>query len=263
MGIGSAILGAAAVSGVASIGSGLLGSSAAKSAASTQAGAATTAAQLQALQFENTEATLTPFIEQGQRANSALSNLTGTNSGGNPLTAPLTAPFQPTMAQLSATPGYQFTLQQGELANQNSFAAQGLGTSGAAVKGADNYAEGLASTTYQQQFQNYLSQNQQIYNMLSGQQSLGENAAAGVGSLGQSAASNEGNALTAGAAANAAGTVGSANSLSNALGGIAGAGSQAALLTALGGSGSLFSNGAPSGSQVEDGIQGVQDLGGF
>jgi hypothetical protein len=59
----------------------------------------------------------------------------------------------PTQAQLEATPGYQFTLQQGLESTQNSAAARGLGNSGAALKGAATYATGLANQTYQNQFQ--------------------------------------------------------------------------------------------------------------
>jgi hypothetical protein len=122
------------------------------------------------------------------------------------------------MSALAQTPGYQFTLQQGQLATQNSFAAQGLSASGAAVKGAAQYAEGLASTTYQQQFQNYLNQNQQIYNMLYNQTSMGESAAATAGSQAIQGSANIANTLTSGAAATAGGIMGSANAISGGLG---------------------------------------------
>lgn len=210
----SAALAASAVA-AASIGGALISSSGAQSAAQTQATAATTAAQLQQQNFQQTQNNLSPYVQAGATALPTLQGLTGTGAGGNPLTSALTAPFQPTQAQLAATPGYQFTLGQGLESTQNSYAAEGLGQSGAAEKGAANYAEGLASNTYQQQFQNYLSQNSQIYNMVAGVSGSGQNAAAGLGSL---SLNNTGavNALnTAGAAATAAGTVGSANALSN------------------------------------------------
>lgn len=60
-------------------------------------------------------------------------------------------------AALEATPGYQFTLDQGLKATQNGFAAQGLASSGAAMKGAATFATGLADSTYQQQLNNYLT----------------------------------------------------------------------------------------------------------
>lgn len=80
---------------------------------------------------------------------------------------------------LENTPGYKFALDQGLKATQNGFAAQGLASSGAAMKGGAQFAEGLASQTYNQQLQNYLqsfnsnlnnynSQFQNAYNAYSG-----------------------------------------------------------------------------------------------
>lgn len=63
-------------------------------------------------------------------------------------------PNQMTQAELEATPGYQFSLNQGLRAAQNSAAARGLGVSGAALAGAAKFATGLADNTYQNQFAN-------------------------------------------------------------------------------------------------------------
>lgn len=232
MGITAAIVG-----GAASLGGAVVGGNAAKSAANTQANAALSAQQQQEKQFETTQANLNPFIKAGQSAAGQLATLTGAGPGGNPLTSPLTALFQPTQAQLESTPGYQFSKTQGLEATQNSFAAQGLGQSGAALKGAANYAEGLAGTTFQQQFQNYLNQNQQVYSMLSGQAGVGENAAVGAGSLGQANVNAQSGLTTGAAAAQAAGTVGAANAIQGGLNGAAGSG----LLYAAGQDG-LFGN---------------------
>lgn len=231
-----------AVSGAAALGGAVLQGSAAKEGAKLQADAANTASANTMAMFDKTQKNLAPFVSGGQNALTALQSLTGTGPGGNPLTAPLTKPFQPTMEQLEQTPGYQFSKQQGLLATQNGFAAQGLGSSGAALKGAANYAEGLASTTYQQQFQNYLAQNQQIYSMLGGQATIGENAAAQTGTQGLAATGQAGQYGTAGAAAGAAGTVGAANAGANALTSIGNVGNNAAMLLALNNSG-LFANG--------------------
>lgn len=246
------------VSALGSVASGAIGASAAQSAAQTQAQAADQASSNTLKEFEQTQANLAPFVSGGQNALTALQGLIGTGPGGNPLTSPLTAPrsatFSPTMAQLQQTPGYQFSLNQGQMATQNGFAAQGLGTSGAAVKGAANYAEGLAGTTFQQQFQNYqteflntLGQNQQIYNMLGGQAQLGENAGAISGQQGLQATGQAGNFLTSGAAASAAGQIGAANSVIGGISGATGGLSNAALLLSLNGSG-LFGSGGGSGS---------------
>ena len=87
-----------------------------------------------------------PYITAGNTATTNALNLA--NQGFN---------FNDTQAQLEATPGYQFTLAQGLESTQNGAAARGLGVSGASQKAAANYATGLASNTYQQQFGNALS----------------------------------------------------------------------------------------------------------
>jgi hypothetical protein len=110
-------------------------------------------------------------------------------------------------AFLEATPGYKFALSQGLKSVQNSAAARGLGTSGAALKGAAGFATGLADQTYQSN----------LLNPLMALSNLGENAAMQSGSLGQSGLANA-NALSIGGAnASAAGTVGSANALAGGL----------------------------------------------
>lgn len=231
----AAIIGAGAISAGTGLVSGIMGSNASQQAANTQAQAADEAAQVQMNMFNTTQANLQPYMQAGNSALAALQGGigTGAQTAGGPSYGSLIAPFQPTMAQLSQTPGYQFTLQQGLQAAQNGYAAQGLGSSGAAIKGAANYAEGLAGTTYQQQFQNYLTQNQQIYNMLGGVASQGENAAANLGNVGVNTGSNVGNSLMSAGAASAAGTVGSTNALTGALSGIGSTASNTGLLMAL------------------------------
>lgn len=238
-----AVLASGAISAGTSLLGGLNSSKAATQAADVQSQAANQAAQNQLAEFGQIRSDLAPFRDAGSGAISTLAPLIGTAPGTNPLTAPLTRPFAPTLAQLQQTPGYQFVLDQGQKAVTNSFAAQGLGSSGAALKGAANYAEGLAGTTFQQQFQNYLAQNQQIYNMISGQGNLGENAAAQTGALGTQNTLAANNFATSGAAATAGGIVGSANALNSALSGISGAGSSTGLLLALN-QGGLFGKSA-------------------
>lgn len=218
-----ACISAAAIGG-SSLFSGALGAGAASSAAKDQMQASEFAAQLQKEMFDLTQGKLAPWVTGGQGALAQLLKLTGAGPNGNPLTAPLTAPFKPTMAQLSKTPGYQFALQQGELATNSQFGASGLHESGAEAKGVTSFAQGLASGTYQQQFQNYLTQNEQIYNMLSGESSQGENAAAMTGTAAQQFGLNAGNFITQGGNAQAAGAIGEANALSGGLSGLGNAG---------------------------------------
>lgn len=156
--------------------------------------------------------TLNPYISAGTNA------LTQYNAALPQLTAPFSA------ATLPSTPGYQFTLDQGLKSTQNSYAAMGLGSSGAAMKGAAGYATGLAQNTYNQQFGNYLAQNAQIGNLLFQPASLGAGSAntlAGVeGQLGAAGlggavqtGGNVGNAIMGGGNAIAGAAAGSANAL--------------------------------------------------
>jgi hypothetical protein len=165
--------------------------------------------------------------------------------GNGGLLEPWNNQFQaPTAAQAEQTPGYQFTLGQGEQAVQNSAAASGGLLTGGTLKATTGYAEGLADTTYQQTYQNALQQYQQAYNQfqnnqtntfnrLSGVSGVGQTAATNLGQQGQAAASNVGSInLTTGAqqgqqlnnagAATASGYTGVANSLSGGISNIAG-----------------------------------------
>ena len=302
----TAILGAGAIGGISSLIGGANSASAATQAAQIQAQAATQASQLQyqaeqqALgfqqqQYQTTQQNLGPYMAAGGAGLSDLLASTGSLAGQvqgavqsiTPITSALTGPPPNNMALLAQTPGYQFTLQQGLQATQNSYAAQGLGTSGAALKGAANYSEGLASTTYEQQYQNWLNQNllqtqtlqaqnqqqqaqsgllmqqpQTVYNMLAGLTQTGAQAALGQGQIGtqlasgmgqtaQTGATAIGQGITGAAAASAAGTVGSANAINSAVSGLGGAGSNTALLLALNQAG-LFGGGAATSSGALD-----------
>ena len=61
----------------------------------------------------------------------------------------------PTAAEAAATPGYQFQFDQGLNALQRSQAATGI-TGGGAAKAAEQYGQGLASTNYQQAYNDAL-----------------------------------------------------------------------------------------------------------
>lgn len=202
---------AAGVGAAGAIGGSLISSSAAKSAANTQANAALTAAQLQEQEQQQVRADLSPYNETGQGANAELASLYGVP---NPLSSgAATVPSSASeLAALRGTPGYQFALTQGLESTQNSAAARGLGTSGASLKGAAQYAEGLADTTYQTNLLNPLE-------YLSGQ---GESAAAQTGVLGTQGAANAGAGIVGAGNASAAGTVGSANATSSGISALAG-----------------------------------------
>ena len=196
--------------GVISAGANIFGS---QSAANAQTTASNNATQAQLAEFNQEQATEAPYVAAGTNAQ-------------NMLTAALpslTAPINMSEATLQETPGYQFNLTQGLKSTQSSAAARGLGTSGAALKGAATYATGLADSTYQNQFNNAQTNRTTAYNDLAGVSQLGQAAAANVGSAaiqtGNSVASNilgAGNATAAADTASGSAVGSAASSASNA-----------------------------------------------
>lgn len=173
-----------------------------------QADAANRAADLEQQQYQQTRSDLLPFTTAGQGATNLL-------TGALPS---LAAPINMDEATLRNTPGYQFNLNTGLKAAQNGVAVRGLGTSGAAFKGAETYATGLADSTFQNQFANANTNKQNAYNFLMGTAGLGENAAAQSGQIGQAGAATAGQSITNAGTATAAGIVGAGNALTNAAG---------------------------------------------
>lgn len=199
-----------------SVTSGVLGyegeqgvANASENAAQLQAQEAQNALNFQEQEFNTQQSNEAPFLKAGQGAIGDLSQLL---APGGALSRPWTGTFQaPTAAQAAATPGYQFTLQQGQNAIQNSAAAQGNLLSGGTEAALDQYSQGLASTNYQQAFNNALTQYGTAYNTFENNQAnqfnrlasvagLGQTSAGQLGQEGQQAASNVGNIdLTTGA----------------------------------------------------------------
>ena len=204
-----AILGA----GVLSAGASVYGST---QAADAQKSAAQQATQAQMAMFNATQGYLSPYRQAGQ--NALTQQLGMAQKGFN---------FNPTMQQLQQTPGYQFNLNQGLQSVQNSAAARGLGTSGASMRGAADYASGLASNTYQQQFTNALQQYQTNYNNLGAISGLGESAAAGTGNAATATGQSIGDNITGAGNATAAADMAMAN-------GVSGAGNNSLMMYMLG-----------------------------
>lgn len=139
--------------------------------------------------------------------------------------------FQFDPSQLATDPTYQFELQQGELAGNRQLAAQGLEGSGAAVKDAAQFAQGLASTDvnniYGRQLQTYQTNVNNLENLAGAGQTAsqyqgntGLTAAQGAGTFGYQGAleggdfglqgsSYQGNANTQAGLDLATGTIGS------------------------------------------------------
>jgi hypothetical protein len=191
------------------IGTGLLSAGAtiysADKASQAQTDAANTAAAAATHAFDTTNTNLAPYRQIG---NTAADSLTSKLSD-------LTTPITMDQSTLEKTPGYQFNLTQGLKAAQNSAASRGLGTSGAALKGATTFATGLADNTYQNQFSNANTNQSNAYARLSGLVNTGENAAAGTGTAATTAAGQIGQAATNAGNAQAAAYNQSGSAISN------------------------------------------------
>jgi hypothetical protein len=214
---------AAAIGGVASLAGAYISSNAAKDSAKVQSDATKAAAAQTQDNYGQIRSDLQPFVQSGYNA---LSNV-------NARLPDLTTPFNPTQAQLEATPGYQFIKSQGLQAVQNSAAAKGLGISGAALKGAADYATGLADSTYKDQFNIDQANKNNAYTKLMGLVGTGGSAANQTGGFAQNANNAATGYLTSGAAATAAGDVGSANAISSGLNNATNQYNQYALLNRL------------------------------
>jgi hypothetical protein len=243
MGLGLALAGGLGAAG--SITSGIMGSNAAKTAAGEQVNAENNALDFQKQIWSQEQQNASPYLSAGSTSlgnlMTALSN--GTFGAGSNASAPtfnqtFTAPTQ---AEAQATPGYQFTAQQGSKGVLEGAAAAGGAISGGTLKALDTYNTGLANSTYNDVFNRSLAayntglsayqanlqgyqanlQNQaQQYNQMLAPVQLGENAATNLNNQGQAVATNTGNLMTGIGNAQASGTVGSSNALT---GGITGA----------------------------------------
>lgn len=193
MGIG------AAIGAVAGIGSAIIQSSAAGDAANaaTQASSANNATTLGI--YNANKANAQPFINNGVQASNQQAALLGL--GGDPTAA------QNAFTKYLGSTGYNFQLGQGLNAVNNNYATRGALDSGAEVKALSDYAQGQASNS----FQNY-------FNNVGGVTNTGlaaTNALAGVGTnVSGQIASNNNNAATA--QGNAA--IAQGNAFSNGLG---------------------------------------------
>lgn len=254
---------AGAISAGGSILSGLIGGSAASKAAkqqaaagqaaSTLAGQAGTQAQnFQQQQLNRESANEKPFVGAGQQTVGSLAHLL---APGGQLTQGYGSFNAPTGVTEQNDPGYQFRLQQGQNALQNSAAARGGLLSTGTAKNLNDYAQGAASQeygnvynralgTYQTNQNNFNQNNSNLYSRLFGVSQLGQGAASSLNSAQQAGTNNltgnllgtaqiQGNDLMGVGNAQAAGTIGQANALGGALSGGANAIGQGITLSSL------------------------------
>ena len=184
---------ATAVIGSAVIGAGATMYGASK-AADAQKDAAQQAAGLQREQYAQTRADLSPYRDIGADASGKLTSRL----------SELTTPISVDPNVLNQSDYYKFASTQGQKAVQNAAAARGLGSSGAALKGAAAFAKGLATDTYKTSFDMANLNQTNAYNRLKALVDTGQSAAAQTGAAGLASATNQGTALVGAGNAEAA-----------------------------------------------------------
>lgn len=193
-------------------------------AAGKQASGQEAAAQTQADMFNTITQQEQPFIKPGYEAETSLAQLEGleaptgaggTATGTNLPGGYLTQTFDPTQQQLEQYPGYQFQLDQGNLALQNANSVGGSALSGAALKNLMTFNQGLAASNYNNYFNQFQTQQNNIFNRLNGIASLGQNAAGNLGNAGTTLGTGIAQAQAGAAGSIAGGIVGATNSIGN------------------------------------------------
>lgn len=220
---------AAMIMGGGSLAAGYLGSQAASKAAKEQAAAARYAADLQMQQFQTTNQQQAPVRAAGYGALNTLGSLgSGTyniyDTEGKPTGAGIgsgyfTQQYTPEEFAKGIDPGYQFRLAQGQEATSRAANMGGGMISGNALRGVQDYTQGLASNEFTGAFNRFQTGRTNIYNTLAGIAGLGQQSLNTTANAGTTAAANAGQAIQAAGAAQAAGTVGSANALGGGIGG--------------------------------------------
>lgn len=203
-----------------------------------------------------------PYLDAGRGATRTLADLTATPGQG--LLTPWTQQFKaPTAEEAAATPGYQFQLQQGLGAVQNSAAGRGSLLSGRTLADLNNYAQGTASTNYQNTFNNALTQYGTAYNAfrnnqndeysrLMGLSGQGLSAAGGAGTLMQGFGGDIASMMGQEGAAAAQGTIGQANAFGSILPGLS---KSMGFLSGLNGGNPSSSSGGVTGGSSSPGQQ--------
>lgn len=212
---------------------GAIAAGGAESAAQQQADAARNAQAISLQEFQTITGQEQPFLQAGYGSLGQLQYLLGqgpqegfTGATGLPqgsagggygsLLQPFTADY---MKQYS--PAYQFQLQQGQQGVLNADSGSQGALSGAALKDLTSFNQNYANTAFNNAFNQYQTQQGNIYARLAGLTQLGSSAAANLGSQGVALAGQQAQSAQNIGTALAGGTVGAANALSGAIGGAA------------------------------------------
>jgi len=104
----------------------------------------------------------------------------------------LTHQFDANDLNAQLAPNYAFQLQQGQMANQRAGNMGGGALGGNALQGLQKYTQDYAGGAYQNAFNNYNTQRNNIYNSLAGMANIGTTSAGQLAGLGNTYGSNMG-----------------------------------------------------------------------
>ena len=142
--------------------------------------------------YDEQKAQQAPYLQQGQAAIGKLGSLMGGND-----------PFKDYLAKAGLSggqfnqnnPQYQFLLKQGQQALDRSAAARGMGYSGAQMKAAQQFGQGLASQQYDKEYDRAAQEFGNYYNRLAALAQGGQQAAQTASQLGGQYGQNVGGTL--------------------------------------------------------------------
>ena len=207
------------------IGSSLFSSASSSNAADTAAQASGAASDAsiaeQRRQYDLSRADYQPFLTAGTGAVNRLA--AGMAPGGE-----FSGSFDSAGFLANQDPGYGFRMSEGMKALDRSAASRGGLLSGATLKGAQQYGQGLASQEYQNAFNRYVTgfnantgERNQLYNRLAGVAGTGQNAVGSITAQGANMAGNIGNAYMTSAANTGNAAMAAAGQRQSAFGGAA------------------------------------------
>jgi len=203
-------------------GSALLGAGSSLMASDKQAKAGAGSLKLQGDIYNQNKMQLDPFINQGYQANFALGDLLGlrginthagtlAGAGHQDTNAALVAPF--TLDKFQQSPGYQFNLQQGQMAIDKGANARGNYYAPQTLQDISRFSQGLASNEFNNERNAYWQQQNNVFNKLSQQGQMGLSGANALAGVGSNYAANAGNTMAGIGNTQAAGIMGAGNAI--------------------------------------------------
>ena len=202
---------------------GVVSAAASSHAAGQAADAANNATASQRGMFNDIQGNMQPYIDQGKTSLGTLNSYMNDSQTGGPGGGPgLLHQFGASDLNANLAPNYQFQLGQGMGMLSNQAAAGGGAGGGNSFAGEQAYAQNTAGSAYQQAYNNYNNNQQNIYSRLGNLAQLGQASGTNTALGGSAFAGGMANTIVGAGNANAAGTMGVGNALSGLAGNLGG-----------------------------------------